>query len=63
MSYIVGLGPMCTHSAIMCDYELLLKTQVALDLTMFIHGHSAVSIRFCTTPLHVKVLAGTVLCQ
>ena len=47
----------------MCDYELLLKTQVALDLTMFIQGHSPVSIRFCTTPLHVKVLAGTVLCQ
>ena len=93
---------MCTHFAIMCDYELLSKTQFALDLTMFIQGHSAVStrfllpiymyksllaqccvnkgsyypstcinlychsavsIRFFTTPLHVQVLTATVMCQ
>ena len=30
----------------MCDYELLLKTRFALNWTMFIQGHSAVSIRF-----------------
>ena len=29
----------------MCDYELLSKTQFALDWTMFIQDHSAVSIR------------------
>ena len=30
----------------MCDYEMLLKTEFALNWTMFIQGHSAVSIRF-----------------
>ena len=70
---------MCTHFAIMCDYELLSKTQFVLDLTIFSQGHSAVSIRFftCTspcwhsavsirvptTPLHVYIFIATVLCQ
>ena len=45
---------MCTvhNFAIMCDYELLLKTQFVLDWTMFIQGHSAVSIRLLI-PIHM----------
>ena len=29
----------------MCDYQLLSKTQFALDRTMFIQGHNTVTIR------------------
>ena len=36
----------------MCDYDLLSKTQFALDWTMFIQGHSAVTIRLLL-PIYV----------